>query len=35
VRTLAWSALALWLLLPWALWADRPARGAFAPQPRA
>lgn len=23
VRTLAWSALALWLLLPWALWAER------------
>jgi hypothetical protein len=23
VRTLAWSALALWLLVPWARWADR------------
>ena len=23
VRTVAWSALALWLLLPWAFWADR------------
>jgi hypothetical protein len=23
VRTLAWSALALWLLIPWARWADR------------
>ena len=23
VRTLAWSALASWLLLPWAWWADR------------
>jgi hypothetical protein len=23
VRTLAWSALALWLLVPWAKWADR------------
>jgi hypothetical protein len=23
VRTLAWSALALWLLVPWAGWADR------------
>jgi hypothetical protein len=22
-RTLAWSALALWLLVPWAAWADR------------
>ena len=25
VRTLAWSALALWLLLPWSRWADRHA----------
>jgi hypothetical protein len=23
VRTLAWSALALWLLIPWAWWADK------------
>ena len=23
VTTLAWSALALWLLIPWARWADR------------
>jgi membrane-bound metal-dependent hydrolase YbcI (DUF457 family) len=23
VRTLAWSALGLWLLIPWARWADR------------
>jgi len=23
VPTLAWSALALWLLVPWARWADR------------
>jgi hypothetical protein len=22
-RTLAWSGLALWLLIPWAWWADR------------
>ena len=27
VRTLAWSALALWLLVPWAHWADRGAGG--------
>jgi hypothetical protein len=25
VRSLAWSALALWLLVPWARWADRGA----------
>jgi hypothetical protein len=24
VQTLAWSALAMWILLPWARWADRP-----------
>jgi hypothetical protein len=23
VRTIAWSALAMWLLIPWARWADR------------
>lgn len=23
VATLAWSALAMWLLIPWARWADR------------
>ena len=27
VRTLAWSALALWLLLPWAMWVERKAGG--------
>lgn len=26
VRTLAWSALAMWLLVPWAWWADRKGR---------
>jgi hypothetical protein len=29
VRTLAFSALALWLLIPWAKWADRSAAPAF------
>jgi hypothetical protein len=28
-RVLAWSALALWLVIPWAWWADRRTIAAY------